>query len=223
MAILQGIQGAGTISEVTFGGGKFDPLPAGGYVCKILNVKVDKTKGGKAFIKLQLDVSEGKYTGFFKRRFDADAGSPYGQKWKGTFRIFLPVFTGDNDAYVRSVGVYKGQINTIARANNQPEPNVEAGYDPDVFKGCTVGVLFREAEYNGNHFTEAAFLCDPAKIRTGDFEIPEPRKPKQTGNNGFTSGGIFAAAAQQQQPAAAPNIGDLSDFEEIPTTGDVPF
>ena len=131
--------------------------------------------------------------------------------------------TDDNDKYMHDIAIYKGQINTIARANGKPEPNIEAGYDPDIFKGCTVGVLFREAEYNGNHFTEAAFLCDPAKIRTGDFEIPEPRKPKQTGNNVFASGGIFAAAAQQQQPAAVPNIGDLSDFEEILPTGEVPF
>lgn len=222
MAMLAGIQGASGVQETTFGN-KFSKLPAGGYVCKILNVKVDKTSGGSLYIKLQIDVSEGEYAGHFQRRYLDDAGSQYGQKWKGIYKIFLPVMTCDNEKYMQSVAIYKGQVNTIARANGKPEPNIEVGYDPDIFKGCTVGVLFREAEYNGNHFTEAAFLCDPAKIRTGDFEIPEPRKPKQTGNNGFASGGIFAAAAQQQQPAAVPNIGDLSDFEEIPTTGDVPF
>lgn len=222
MAVLQGIQGAGRIEEVTFSNGKYVPLPAGGYVCKILNVKVDKTNGGKTFIKLQIDVSEGDYAGFFKRRFDADAGSQYGQKWKGTFRIFLPVFTGDNDAYVRSVGIYKGQINIIARANNLPEPNIEAGYDPDVFKGCTVGVLFRDAMYNGNKFTEAAFLIAPDKIRNGDFEIPEPRGARRADTNTFAvpaaGGGVFAAAA------AVPTPGDLSDFVEVQTNiDDVPF
>lgn len=222
MAVLNGIRGAGTIGEVTFGGGKFDPLPAGGYVCKILDVKVDETKGGKTFINLRIDVSEGKHAGFFKRRFDADAGSRYGQKWKGTFRIFLPVFTGDNDAYVRSVGVYKGQINTIARANNLPELNIEAGYDPDIFKSCTIGILFRDAEYKGNKFTEAAFLIAPDKIRNGDFEIPEPRSTRQATTNAFaapaTGGGVFAAAA------VAPKPGDLSDFVDVQTnTDDIPF
>lgn len=225
MAMLAGIQGANGVQESTFGS-KFGKLPAGGYVCKILNVKVDKTSKGGLYIKLQIDVSEGEYAGHFQRRFLDDANSQYGQKWKGVYKIFLPTMTGNNDKYMHDIAVYKGQINTITRANGKPELNIEAGYDPDIFKGCTVGVLFRDTEYNGNPYTEAAYLCSPEKIRTGDFEIPEPAKPKQAANNGFTSGGIFATAAQQQQqqqPAAVPNIGDLSDFEEIPMTGDVPF
>ena len=67
MAMLAGIQGASGVQETTFGS-KFGKLPAGGYVCKILNVKVDKTSGGSLYIKLQIDVSEGEYAGHFQRR-----------------------------------------------------------------------------------------------------------------------------------------------------------
>ena len=73
MAMLAGIQGANGVQESTFGS-KFGKLPAGGYVCKILNVKVDKTSGGSLYIKLQIDVSEGEYAGHFQRRYLDDAG-----------------------------------------------------------------------------------------------------------------------------------------------------
>lgn len=261
MAMLQGIQGANNVQEKTFGGSAFAPLPAGGYVCKILNVGVDKTAGGKPFIKFRIDVAEGAQAGYFQKRFNADASSPYGQKWKGVYKLFLPSFTGDNEKYTNAIAMYKGNLNTISRANHLPEPNIEAGFDPDMFKGSIIGVLFREASYQGNRFTEPAYLCDPQKIRTGDYEIPAPRVPEQAGSafagagafhgtgNAFAqqSGGVFAAASQQpqsapypaQQPYSAPQsqprqqaaqsapqqspLGDLSDFEEVITSGDVPF
>lgn len=277
MAMLQGIQGANNVQEKTFGGNLFAPLPAGGYVCKILAVGVDKTAGGKQFIKLRIDVAEGEHAGFFQKRYQADASSQYGQKWKGVYKIWLPTFSGDNDKYMREIAEYKGELNAISRANHLAEPNIEAGFDPDMFKGGIIGVLFREAYYNGNRFTEPAFLCDPQKIRSGDYEIPEPRVPQPAGGafagagtfqgtgNAFAqqSGGVFAAASQQYQnapqtawnapqgnmtpqpqtrpqpaqnapqayaapaPAAAPQqqpqLGDLSDFEEVITSGDVPF
>lgn len=255
MAMLQGIQGANNVQEKTFGGSAFAPLPAGGYVCKILNVGVDKTAGGKPFIKFRIDVAEGEQAGYFQKRFNADASSPYGQKWKGVYKLFLPSFTGDNEKYTNAIAMYKGNLNTISRANHLPEPNIEAGFDPDMFKGSIIGVLFREASYQGNRFTEPAYLCDPQKIRTGDYEIPAPRVPEQAGSafhgtgNAFAqqSGGVFAAASQQpqsapypaQQPYSAPQpqprqqaaqsapqqspLGDLSDFEEVITSGDVPF
>lgn len=250
MAMLQGIQGANNVQEKAFGSSSFAPLPAGGYVCRILAVGVDKTSGGKQFIKLRIDVTEGEHAGYFQKRFQADASSQYGQKWKGVYKIWLPTFSGDNDKYTNAIAMYKGQLNTISRANHLPEPNIEAGFDPDMFKGGSIGVLFRDAYYQGNRFTEPAYLCDPQKIRSGDFEIPEPRMPQQAGS-AFTGtfnntgsavsqqpGGVFAAASQQQpvpqpvqtaqqptaQPyAAAPQLGDLSDFEEIGTGGDVPF
>lgn len=246
MAMLQGIQGANNVQEKEFGGNLFAPLPANGYVCKILAVKVESTSGGSQYIKLRIDVAEGEYAGYFQKRFSADASSQYGQKWKGIHKIFLPKFNGDNGKYTDDIATYKGNLNTIARANNLPEPNIEAGFDPDIFKGCTVGVLYREASYRGKKFTESAYLRDPQKIRSGDFEIPAPRLESAPQSAGMPSapfaapaqsaGGVFAAANQQAQPPAfqqpvpatqaapqTPQLGDLSDFEEIVTNGDVPF
>ena len=255
MAMLQGIQGANSVQEKARGSSSFAPLPAGGYVCRILAVGVDKTDGGKQFIKLCIDVAEGEHAGFFQKRYQADASSQYGQKWKGVYKIWLPTFSGDNDKYMREIAEYKGELNAISRANHLAEPNIEAGFDPDL-----------------------------QKIRSGDYEIPEPRVPQPAGGafagagtgNAFAqqSGGVFAAASQQQTapfgqpfqqpqnapyppqqsqpqnyssrpqtrpqpaqnapqayatptPAAAPQqqpqLGDLSDFEEVITSDNLPF
>lgn len=202
MAALQGIQGAGNVQEKVLSGNSFAPLPAGGYVCRILDVKVDNTQNGRQYIKLRFDIAEGEYAGFFQKRWNADAQSQYERRWKGIFKIFLPVFNGDNDAYMNDIAIYKGRINTIARCNNLPEPDIERGYDPDVFKNCLVGILFRDSVYKGNSFTEPAFLEDVQKIRSGDFEIPAPKGEKSAGTNVFTqpqtNGGVFSAAAFQQ-------------------------
>lgn len=234
MAMLQGIQGANSIQERTFGGGsRFAPLPAGGYVCRILDVKVENAAGA-TYIKFRIDVSEGEHAGYFQRRFDADKGSQYGQKWKGIYKIFLPKMDGDEEKYINSIASYKGQVNMIARANNKPEPDIETGYDPDTFKGCTIGILFREASYRGNKFTEPAYLIEPQKIRSGDFEIPEPRTPNgSAAANVYTppaqqmGGSVFTAAASQQsafqqpaqnafqQPQATANFQQQSAFQQM--------
>lgn len=201
MAFLTGISGANAIQPKENGAGfsNSKQLPAGGYVCKVLEVKVDKTRGGKTYIGLRFDVSEGAYAGHFQQRFQADAGSLYGQKWKGVFKIFLPQMTGDAGDYENDIATYKGKLFTIAHANRLPEPDIEQGFDPDVFKGCTVGILFRDAMYNGNAYTEPAYLIDPQRVRTGDYETPNPRqeKPQQQNHTGY--GGFYQQPAQTAQ------------------------
>lgn len=240
MSMIPGIAGANAIAENT--GSDFSKLPAGGYVCEILNVNVDQTVNGKTVIKLQIDIKEGEYAAYYTKLWNSQKNSQFKRKWKGVYKIFLPINNGDESKYKRSIAFYKGQVNTIARSNGMPEINIEAGYDPDIFKHKLVGVLFRDSQYNVDgrqgFYTEAAFLTTVEKIRSGDFKIPEP-KLLPTSNNAFQSpntssnaldSGIWGAArASMQQSINTPsntstqNIGDLSDFEEILSDGDVPF
>lgn len=240
MAMLPGIAGANSIQEKT--NEVITRLPAGGYVCEILNVKVEQTKNGQMLIKLQIDIKEGEYAAFYTKLWNSQKNSQFERKWKGIYKIFLPLNNGDESKYKRSIAFYKGQVNTIARSNGMSEINIEAGYDPDIFKHKLVGVLFRDSQYDvegkQGFYTEAAFLTTVEKIRSGDFKIPEP-KLLPTSNNAFQSpntssnaldSGIWGAArASMQQNANSSsntnnqNIGDLSDFEGIISDGDVPF
>lgn len=240
MSMLPGIAGANAIPENT--GSDFSRLPAGGYVCEILNVKVEQTKSGQMFIKLQIDIKEGEYAAYYTKLWNSQKNSQFERKWKGMYKIFLPVNNGDESKYKRSIAFYKGQVNAIARSNGMPEINIETGYDPDIFKHKLVGVLFRDTQYDvegkQGFYTEAAFLTTVEKIRSGDFKIPEPKllstsnnifQSSNTSNNTLDNGIWGAARASMQQNANSSsntnnqNIGDLSDFEGIISDGDVPF
>ena len=45
-------------------------LPAGGYICKILNVKNEKSKNGKKMLSVALDIAEGEFSGFFMNQYE---------------------------------------------------------------------------------------------------------------------------------------------------------
>ena len=46
-------------------------LPAGAYVCKILNVKFENgTNGSSDMIAIQFDIAEGEQKDFFKNQYD---------------------------------------------------------------------------------------------------------------------------------------------------------
>ena len=65
-------------------------LPAGPYVAKILNVKVDGEEPDQTLV-LRLDVAEGEYTDYFKDRYNREKeNSKYEPKYKGDFRLRIP-------------------------------------------------------------------------------------------------------------------------------------
>ena len=46
-----------------------ETLPAGGYVCQIINAKVESNDWGETLV-IAHDVCEGEYEGIFKRDYD---------------------------------------------------------------------------------------------------------------------------------------------------------
>ena len=45
--------------------GEYEKLEAGGYICKIVNAKEEKSKSGKRMLVLQLDIIEGERKEYF--------------------------------------------------------------------------------------------------------------------------------------------------------------
>ena len=212
---LTGIQNTRNIQPQQVGSNSYRKLPAGGYVCRIHQVTVDSFKSGRQYINLAFDIAEGEYCGFFQQKFQEDASSQYGQRWRGNFKLFLPTINGDPAQFERDVARYKGNIELLTKTNGKAVPDIEQGYDPEIFNGCTVGILFRNVTkpINGTvtTFVEPAFLIDPQRIRTGDYEVPEDKveQPKQQYNGGFyqpqqTTPQTFQQPAQQPSQASSP-------------------
>lgn len=188
-------------------------LQPGGYVVKILNVKVEPTDWGSR-LAIQFDIAEGEFKGFFDKLYKATPDEWENKKWKGSMRLIIPHNTGDETKFKKSLGYFKSQIQAFENSNANLHIDCERDWDENVLKGKLVGALFNEKEWemNGNTgwFTQCKRFVPVNDIRSGNFTIPKreelKNKPSTASNDSFD-----------------PNA-NLSDFVEINAGNDtVPF
>jgi hypothetical protein len=154
--------------------GEYESLPADGYVCRIVSAKEDKSSTGKPMLKLALDIREGAYKDFFKKRFEKDTRDE--KKWGCTYYQMLT-----NE----SAGFLKGLIEDIEKSNF-----FKWDWDENKLKGKLVGMIFQREEYERSNgetgwFTKPVSPRSIQTIREGDFKIPED-KPIVIANNTYT-------------------------------------
>jgi len=139
-------------------------LPAGPYVAKIKNVKIDGQEPDQQLI-LRLDVSEGEYEGYFTKRYNRENESgKYEAKYKGDFRLRIPNPENKNALYPESdLRNFNDAMFRIESSNQ--------GYKWDWNErgliGLTVGINMQEREYNGNLFTRIGRLETADDVRKG--------------------------------------------------------
>lgn len=188
-------------------------LQPGGYVVKILNVKVEPTDWGSR-LAIQFDIAEGEFKGFFDKLYKATPDEWENKKWKGSMRLSIPHNTGDETKFKKSLGYFKSQIQAFENSNANLHIDCERDWDENVLKGKLVGALFNEKEWemNGNTgwFTQCKRFVPVNDIRSGNFTIPKreelKNKPSTASDDSFD-----------------PNA-NLSDFVEINAGNDtVPF
>ena len=194
----------------------FNELPKlepGGYVLKILDVKVEENQWGTK-IALMFDIAEGKEKDFFRKLYNATPDEWDNKKWKGSYRLKIPVNEGDEKKFNKSLGFFKSQIEAFEKSNPGLKINCEAEWNEQDLKGKVVGALFNEKEWEMNgktgFFTNCCKLIPADDIRSGNFKIPKktllPNHTEDANTNGFN-------------PEER-----LSDFVEVPTDdGAVPF
>ena len=148
-----------------------ETLPAGGYVCSILNAKVESNDWGDTLV-IAHDVCEGEYAGIFKR--DYDNNTMEDKKWRGTFRLRLPKDDGSEQDTWR-----KRSLSNFLWAIEQSNPGFTFDWDEKKLKGKKIGLLYRnkEWEYNGNSgwTTESAGTESIENIRNGKFRVPKDK------------------------------------------------
>ena len=188
-------------------------LQPGGYVVKILNVKVESTDWGSR-LAIQFDIAEGEFKGFFDKLYKATPDEWENKKWKGSMRLSIPHDTGDETKFKKSLGYFKSQIQAFENSNANLHIDCERDWDENVLKGKLVGALFNEKEWEKDGktgwFTQCKRFVPANDIRIGNFTIPKreelKNKPSTASNDSFD-----------------PNA-NLSDFVEINAGDDaVPF
>lgn len=147
-----------------------DPLPAGGYVAKIVNALIKTYDWGEVLV-VSFDIDDGEYKDFFRQQFK---NSPFeDKKWKGNIRVTVP--DKSNQWYESQLKRFGNLIACLEESND----GYHWDWDETALKGKRVGVLFREREwaYNGNTgwTTEACSILSVQDIQNGKFKTPKAK------------------------------------------------
>ena len=150
-----------------------DPLPVGGYVAKIMNAEVKEYNLGEVLV-ISFDIAEGEYKDFFANQYKANTNED--KKWKGNFRINVP--QESNQWFESQKRTFGNAIACIEESNS----GYAWDWDETKLKGKTVGVLFRnfEWEVNGNSgwSTECGCFISADDARSGNFRMMKDRPLK---------------------------------------------
>lgn len=156
--------------------GEFETLPAGGYKCIIKKIVCETSQNGKEYLKLAVDIIEGEYQDFFKKKFDADSREE--KKWPGTWVVFTEGFNpGTTSKY------YKGLITSIEASN----ANFKFDHiNEQTLVNKKVGIVFREEEFEGfdgavHTSTKPFYAVSIDKVE--EAKIPNPKKLAQKGES----------------------------------------
>ena len=90
-----------------------DPLPAGGYVAKILDAEEKEYSWGSVLV-ISFDILEGEFKDFFKQNYKANTRED--KKWKGVYRLTVP--QESNQWYDSQKRTFGNAIACIEESNN---------------------------------------------------------------------------------------------------------
>ena len=152
-----------------------EPLPAGGYVAKILNAKVEEYSWGEVLV-ISFDIADGEYKDFFSKQYKENTRED--KKWKGNFRLTVPQ---ESNQYFDS---QKRTFGNAIWAIEESNPGYHWDWNEAALKGKMVGVLFRNFEWEmddgrSGWSTECCTFVSVEDVRTGNFKQPKDKPLKR--------------------------------------------
>lgn len=172
--------------------GEYIPLPAGGYICKIIGVEETKSKAGNHMLKIAVDIAEGDEQGRFMDEFRSDTRPD--KKWPNSGIIYQ--LTEDKEGNTH--GGFKSFTNCVVESNNGFEI-VWGDKFAECFRNKLVGMTFGREQYVNKDgelrwSTKPKFFKTVEQIKSGDFKVPEDKPFDDNGTSG--SSGIPSGFGQ---------------------------
>ena len=212
--------------QIFEGGASIEP---GGYELQIIGAKVEQFNNCE-IMKVAFDiVNNEQYAGFYSTRFKAAKATDKDAKWSGIFDVFIPKDDGsEKDGYTKTA--FKRFITSVEKSNG--------GYVWDwnelSLKGKMFGGVFGREEFKTKEgtykfATKCRFPRSIESIRTGNFTIPDDKLvDKNTSAAPYTAslasmGNAYQTPEQLAAGSDPMSYGNLGEFEEILSDGDVPF
>lgn len=151
--------------------GEYKPLPAGGYVCVIKQVREQFSRNGRPMIVIALDIFDGEQKGYYEKSFRADTRPD--KKWG------CNVYQLTEDENGQCTRGFKTFITSVEKSNTGFQTVWGDGFCM-AFKGKLVGGLFGREQYQKNDgslawSTKCVAFRSADTIRNGDFTIPQDK------------------------------------------------
>lgn len=168
---MEKVQGYDEAQAIT---GEYEKLNAGGYICKIISAKEEKSKSGKRMLVLALDIVEGDKKDFFRNRFN-DNSNP-DKKWPAG-AIYRQMLEGE-----KAAGFLKGLMTSLEASND----GFKWDWDEKKLADLKCGAIFGEEEYEKmdgsvGTTTKVKFIRTIKAIQDGNFKVPELKKLPEKG------------------------------------------
>ncbi len=168
---MEKVQGYEEAQAIT---GEYERLEAGGYICKIISAKEEKSKSNKRMLVIALDITEGDKKDFFRKRFDDDSRTD--KKWPSG-AIYRQMLEGD-----KAAGFLKGLMTSLEASNE----GFKWAWDEKKLANLKCGAIFGEEEYEKMDgsvgiTTKVKFIRTVKAIQDGSFKVPELKKLPQKG------------------------------------------
>jgi hypothetical protein len=159
----------------------YTPLPVGGYVCKIMNVRETESKAGNPMIEIALDIAEGDNKGFYKDSYTANKNKQ--TKWPCIYYQLVE----DNDGNTnRGLKTFH---DLVTESNSGFALEWGDGYAAQ-FKEKLIGGIFGREQYENQQgeykwSVKCVWFATVENIRSGKFKTPDDKyleggKPNQT-------------------------------------------
>lgn len=166
-------------------------LPAGGYICKILNAEETESRNGKPMLKVSFDIDEGEFKGYFRDLFKGwkeNSDDPATVKWPftGTKWVMFYNSEGKTNRDFKSFCTALEDSGTKVWINDT--------FDVNGLRGATLGMIFRREEHEYNNArswrTVPVGFRSVKTIEEGNYHVPEDKplpEPVLTETDSFTA------------------------------------
>lgn len=191
--------------------GEYSILPAGGYICRIMDVKEGTDRNGQATIDVSLDIAEGLYNGYYSQQWKNDRRID--KKWGCVVKIW--VFDKDGNT--------SGRFKTFCEAAEKSNSGFHIAWG-DYFERCfnnkLIGGLFRREEYmktdgSAGKVTRCIRFMTVEAVKNRKFTVPEDKTLAYKNDYGTENSNNYSGFAT----VASDISGQYSGFSE----DDLPF
>ena len=168
--------------------GEYEKLKPGGYICKIIAAKEERSKSGNKMLVLAIDILEGEHKDFFKKRSEElkkEQKEPNQEIKYPNSAIYRQMVQGNE----RSVGFFKGLMTSLEASN----PNFKWDWDEKKLVGLKCGAIFGEEEYERMDGSvgvscKVKYIRSTKCIEDGNYKVPELKKLPERGDASEFSG-----------------------------------